>query len=154
MHLTPSSECHAVARRVRLGAACAWLLAAAAIVPAAQAHKLPDETPPAFGGLASATTCVPGPVGSGISTSYRLTWEAASDERTKTKRIVYRVYQASEPGGEDFSQATYVTRRGRTSFDTPALPSSQSYWFVVRAVDKAGNEDSNTVEREGMNLCV
>jgi hypothetical protein len=25
---------------------------------------------------------------------------------------------------------------------------------VVRARDKAGNEDSNTIEREGQNLCV
>jgi hypothetical protein len=36
----------------------------------------------------------------------------------------------------------------------PKLPSTETFYFVVRARDGAGNEDSNTVEREGLNLCV
>jgi hypothetical protein len=114
---------------------------------------MPDRTPPAFAGLTAATTCVPGPIGPGISSSYHLGWEAASDNRTKPKGIVYAVYQATHPGGEDFSRATYLSKRGATSFETPKLPSSQSWFFVVRARDRAGNEDANTVEREGVNLC-
>src|SRR4051794_14055404 len=145
MRLTPSSDRHAGISRAGLGIACAVLTALLALAPAAQAKKQPDLTPPVFGGLSSATTCIPGPVGSGISTSYHLTWEAASDNKTKTRRIVYAVYQASEPGGEDFSQPTYVTKHGSTAFDTPKLPSDQRYWFVVRARDHAGNEDANTV---------
>ncbi len=129
------------------------MAAAACFSPAAQA-RVRDQTPPQFAGLASATTCVPGPVGPGISTSYHLSWEAASDNRTKQKAIVYAVYEATQPGGENFSQPTYVTKRGATSFDTPKLASSESWFFVVRARDRAGNEDANTVEREGVNLCV
>jgi|SRR5581483_9104434 len=137
----------------RLPATCAALAALGVLCPAAQA-RAPDRTPPRFAGLASATTCIPGPSGSGIATSYHLTWEAASDDRTRQQRIVYAIYQASSPGSEDFSQPTYVTRHGATSFDTPKLTSAQSYWFVVRARDRKGNEDTNTVEREGVNLCV
>ena len=144
-------------RRVVTGArplpVSAALLATAVLCPSAQARKL-DQIPPEFAGLAAATTCIPGPSGSGISTSYHLSWEAASDNRTKQKRIVYAVYQATQPGGEDFSQPTYVTKHGATSFETPKLSSAQNYWFVVRARDRKGNEDANTVEREGVNLCV
>jgi hypothetical protein len=43
---------------------------------------------------------------------------------------------------------------GATSFVTPPLPADKAAYFVVRARDKAGNRDSNTVEREGQNLCV
>ncbi len=138
------------ARRLPL---CAALLASAVLCSSAQARKL-DQTPPEFAGLLAATTCTPGPIGPGISTSYHLSWEAASDNRTKQKRIVYAVYQATQPGGEDFSQPTYVTKHGATSFETPKLSSAQNYWFVVRARDRKGNEDTNTVEREGVNLCV
>jgi hypothetical protein len=58
------------------------------------------------------------------------------------------------PGGEDFSAPTYTTRRGATTFDTPLLPTDQNFYFVVRARDRAGNEESNTIEQEGQNLCV
>jgi hypothetical protein len=58
------------------------------------------------------------------------------------------------PGGEDFSAPTYATARGATTFDTPLLPTDESFYFVVRARDRVGNEESNTVEQEGQNLCV
>lgn len=138
-------------------AATACLLAAmAALVLSApaQAGRRKDHVPPAFAGLASATTCVPGPVGGGISSSYHLAWEAATDNVTRSRRIVYEIYQSSKPGGEDYSHPTYAAARGVTKFDTPKLPSTETFYFVVRARDRAGNEDSNTVEREGVNLCV
>jgi len=112
-----------------------------------------DRTPPKFAGLKSATTCVPGPIG-GQSTSYHLGWEAATDNVTPSTKIVYDIYQATSPGGEDFSAATYTTRRGATSFVTPPLPADKLFYFVVRARDRAGNRDSNQVERQGVNLCV
>ena len=40
------------------------------------------------------------------------------------------------------------------SFATPPLPDNVAHYFVVRAVDKAGNRDRNEVERPGQNLCV
>jgi hypothetical protein len=119
----------------------------------AQAHRK-DQTPPTFAGLKSATTCIPGPIGEGRTSSYHLSWEAATDNVTPSSKIVYNVYQANTAGGEDFSHPTYTTAPGVTSFDTPQLSSTKTFYFVVRARDQAGNEDSNTVEREGQNLCV
>jgi hypothetical protein len=113
----------------------------------------PDRTPPTFAGVESATTCIPGPI-AGQSASYRLSWSSATDDVTPSTKIVYDIYQATKPGGEDFSSATYTTRRGATSFTTPVLPADKTFYFVVRARDRAGNRDSNQVEREGVNLCV
>jgi hypothetical protein len=113
----------------------------------------PDRIPPTFAGLKSATTCVPGPIDD-RSTSYELRWDAATDNLTPSSRIVYDVYQATKPGGEDFAVPTYTTRRGAISFTTPPLSAGTTFYFVVRARDRAGNEDSNQVERQGVNLCV
>jgi hypothetical protein len=112
-----------------------------------------DRTPPVFEGLKSAVTCIPGPVGEGRTSSYHLSWNAASDDVTPPSKIVYKIYQATTAGGENYSKPTYTTAPGVTSFDTPRLPSGKIFYFVVRARDRAGNEDSNTVERQGQNLC-
>src|SRR5436305_1980547 len=116
--------------------------------------KRNDVTPPTFAGLQSATTCIPGPIGGGRTTSYHLSWKRASDNVTRPRKIVYDVYQATAPGDEDFSTPTYTTAAGATTFDTPPLPTETSFYFVVRARDTAGNEDANTVERQGQNLCL
>jgi len=134
--------------------ACAVAAAAAAGVSGAAGAVRADRTPPVFAGLRAATTCLAGPAGGDRASSYRLVWAAARDESTRQRRIVYDVYQATTPGGEDFSTPTYTTAPGVTSFDTPQLPTATYFYFVVRARDRAGNEDSNTVEREGQNLCV
>ena len=97
-----------------------------------------------FAGLTSATTCVPGPIGGDRLTSYHLHWTAATGA---PPGIVYRIYQARAPGVESFATPTYLTRG--TKFTTPPLPSSRTYYFVVRA----GREDRNRRERQGVNLC-
>src|SRR5216117_3141387 len=84
-----------------------------------------DRAPPKFAGLQSATTCVPGPIGGGQTTSYTLHWDPATDNRTPPRKIVYDVYQASASGGEDFSAPTYTTPPGATTFDTPPLPTDK-----------------------------
>lgn len=94
-----------------------------------------------FAGLVSATTCIPGPIGGDRLTSYHLRWHAAPGAP------IYRIYQATAAGKEDFRRPTYATRA--TSFTTPPLPSSQAVFFVVRA----GAADRNRVERQGVNLC-
>jgi hypothetical protein len=73
---------------------------------------------------------------------------------TPSAKIVYDIFQATKSGSEDFSSVTYTTRRGATTFTTPPLPADSDFYFVVRARDRAGNRDSNQVEREGVNLCV
>src|SRR5437870_8032996 len=82
----------------------------------AQARRK-DNTPPTFAGLKSAITCIPGPIGEGRTSSYHLSLEAATDDFTPSNRIIYNVYQATTAGGEDFSQPTYTTAPGATSFD-------------------------------------
>ncbi len=113
-----------------------------------------DRTPPVFAGLKSAVTCIPGPVGVERMSSFHLVWPAAKDNVTPSGRIVYDIYQAKSPGTENFSRATYTTRRGATQFATPPLSSTETHYFVVRARDAAGNHDRNRRERPGRNLCV
>ena len=115
--------------------------------------KRKDHTPPTYAGLKSATTCVPGPAGGG-TTSYTLRWDAATDNVTPSTQLAYEIYQATKPRGEDFSSPTYSVRRGATTFTTPPLPADETFYFVVRARDRAGNRDSNPVERQGVNMCV
>jgi hypothetical protein len=114
-----------------------------------------DRIPPRFTGLERATTCIPGPAGGGRRESrYTLQWTPATDDTTPASRLVYDVYQANVAGGESFSEPTYVSAPGATSFATPLLPDDAAYYFVVRARDAAGNRDANSVERLGTNLCV
>jgi hypothetical protein len=112
-----------------------------------------DRTPPVFGGLDRATTCIPGPIGGDRLSRYHLTWHAARDNLTPRARIAYDIFMAVAPGGESFAHATYTTAPGATSFATPPLSSIQHY-FVVRARDAAGNRDRNRREQLGANLCV
>ena len=114
----------------------------------------PDTTPPKFAGLQSAFACTPGPQRPGQTTPFNLTWEAAVDDVTPPALIVYDVYLATAPGGEDFADPTWTTEPGATSFRTPGLPSHGSFYFVVRARDQAGNEEANGVERHGVDPCV
>ena len=116
--------------------------------------KRADVTPPSFAGLKSATTCIPGPAEGGRKAAYNLKWDPATDDVTPSQRIVYYVYQANTSGAEDFTHPTYKTSPGATAFTTPPLPTDKSFYFVVRARDKAGNIDSNKVERMGQSLCV
>jgi len=124
------------------------------VVAAPAQARRKDQVPLTFAGLRSVTTCIPGPIGEGRTSSYHLTWEPATDNLTPSKKIIYNIYQATAAGGENFAQPTYSTAAGVTSFDTPQLPTGKTFYFVVRARDQAGNEDSNTVERDGQNLCV
>jgi hypothetical protein len=137
-----------------LGGTVALLVLTAAPTSVALARAAsPDRTPPTFAGLQTATTCVPGPIG-GQSAGYVLRWDPATDDVTPSTKILYDIYQATAPGAENFSSATYTTRRGATTFTTPPLAADKLFYFVVRARDRAGNRDSNHVELLGVNLCV
>jgi hypothetical protein len=113
-----------------------------------------DVTAPRFAGLERAFACTPGPQRPGQTTPYTLTWKAATDDVTPSSQIVYDIYYSPNSGGEDFSKPSWTTPPGATSFRTPGLPSHASAYFVVRARDAAGNEDTNTVERAGVDPCV
>lgn len=133
-------------RRRSVAALLLVVVAMLVITSSAEAQRKHHIT---FAGLKSATTCIGGPV---IRPAhYTLSWDPASDPRSPPQKIVYRIFQAAKSGGENFSKPTYTTSAGATSFVTPLLPAP--VYFVVRARDRAGNEDSNTIEREGQNLC-
>ena len=89
-------------RPVRLAAAVGLMLllvTAASLVSGAPAEaRRSDNIPPTFAGLKSATTCIPGPIAGGRTTSYNLSWDPATDNVTPPKRIVYDVYQAETSG--------------------------------------------------------
>jgi hypothetical protein len=113
-----------------------------------------DTTQPAFAGLQKAFACTPGPQRPGETTPFALSWQAATDNVTPSSQIVYDIYLAGKPGGEDFTKPSWVSAPGATSFRTPGLPSHGSFYFVVRARDAAGNEDANTVELHGSDPCL
>jgi chitodextrinase len=98
----------------------------------------PDTVPPKFGGLAFARA--------GSSTTAVLVWRDATDDVTSPGNIVYLVYRATNPGGENFGSPSYITTRGTTSFTAGGLSPNTTYYFVVRSRDEAGNIDANTKE--------
>ncbi len=83
--------------------------------------------------------------------SIKLTWTAATDDVTAQSQIVYDIYQATGSNGELYSKPTYTSAAGATSYTIaqqfpPLLSPSTQYFFVVRARDQAGNEDTNQDE--------
>jgi hypothetical protein len=112
-----------------------------------------DGTPPSFAGLQRAFACTPGPQRPGQTTPFMLSWKAAADDLIPSSEIVYDVYVATTPGGEDFSKPTWTTPPGVTTYRTPGLASHGTFYFVVRARDLAGNEDRNTLEQRGIDSC-
>ncbi|MBI4691319.1 MAG: Ig-like domain-containing protein, partial [Nitrospirae bacterium] len=97
-----------------------------------------DTTPPTFGGLVSATTL--------SSSEISLSWNAAADNVTSSANIAYLIYMSATSGGQNFSTPTSVVK-GATSKTISGLTPSTTYYFVVRAMDEAGNIDSNTIEK-------
>lgn len=113
-----------------------------------------DTTAPTFAGLQRAFACTPGPQRPGQTTPFTLNWRPATDTLTPSAKLVYDVYEAASPEGESFSKPTWITPPGATMFRTPGLPSHGNFYFVVRARDQTGNEDSNRVERRGVDPCL
>jgi hypothetical protein len=108
---------------------------------------------PTFAGLESVTTCTP--LTPGLvpqQKTYTLKWRAASDPGTSSGQIVYKVFYSSTSGGENYSRPKWTTPAGVASF-TASLPGFGPFHFVVRARDKAGREDQNTVQQTARNVC-
>jgi hypothetical protein len=113
-----------------------------------------DTTPPQFAGLVSATACTPGAQRPGETTPYHLSWKRATDNVTPSDQIVYEVFESAISGAENFAKPNWTTSPGVTSFTTPGLASHGNFYFVVRARDRAGNVDRNTVQRHGVDPCL
>jgi hypothetical protein len=103
-----------------------------------------DLTAPVFAGLTSAIAV--------SETAIGLTWEPATDDSTPSSEIVYLIYMATTPGGENFAEPSFITSPGVTEYTVRNLMTNRTYYFVVRAIDSEGNVDSNTVEKSAKPL--
>lgn len=96
-----------------------------------------DTTAALFDGAASAATA---------PSAVTVSWKAARDQVTPSDKMVYLVYQATTPGGENFAAPSYTTQAGATEYPVMGLEGDTKYYFVVRSRDEAGNIDTNTKE--------
>ncbi|MEN9824964.1 MAG: hypothetical protein RI953_709, partial [Pseudomonadota bacterium] len=95
------------------------------------------ETPPRFQGLQSATL---------LRGHGELRWEPAEDDETPTSAITYRIYRRMETEQFNYRSPLFQVTGGQLQYSDASVNSSYSYYYVVRAVDEQGFEDSNTVE--------
>ncbi len=96
-------------------------------------------TPPTFAGVTSAVTV------SGFAVDLR--WAAASDNVAQASKIRYAVYIGAVTGFISTSPPpAFITDAGTTWFTAGGLGPNGTYFFVVRARDEMGNEDTNTTE--------
>ena len=98
----------------------------------------PDTQPPTFGG-ADGTT--------GSGSWINLIWTEATDDASAPADIVYLIYMSTTTGGQDLTAADFTTASGATTYSVTGLHASTTYYFVVRAMDEAGNIDTNVIEQ-------
>lgn len=93
-----------------------------------------DVNPPSFGGITSA-------VDDGTDGDVTLDWNPASDFSTP---ITYNVYMSLTSMGQNFASPNYTTQA--IGLQIPGLTNGITHYFIVRAEDSLGNEETNTVE--------
>lgn len=97
----------------------------------------PDTLAPIFAGLVTATA---------VGDAVYLQWDAATDDVTLPPYIAYRVYRATTSGAENFGSPIITTALGQLSYLDAGLTPGTTYYYVVRALDQEGNQDTNVVE--------
>jgi hypothetical protein len=100
---------------------------------------LQAAAPLQFAGIKTAQAITP--------TQIDLSWDPAQSALVPSSGMVYLVYMATTPGGENFTSPTFTTSAGVSGYSVTNLAPGVTYYFVVRASDGAGTVDSNTVER-------
>ena len=101
-----------------------------------------DSEAPTFEGVRDASV-----VG---ETRVQLSWEPARDDSSPAENIAYAVYAATKEGAQDFSAPVTIAPAGSDGALISGLTPSTEYFFVVRAVDQAGNEDGNAAEAQAV----
>ncbi len=99
------------------------------------ATTLSDDIPPTFGGITMAT------VG---STDADLSWDPATDDQSLPADIRYNVYQSLNSTFNFDAPPFANTAPGEVAIRLDGLDPNVEYFWVVRAEDEAGNEDTNT----------
>ncbi|UCD92615.1 MAG: hypothetical protein JSV43_01445 [Methanobacteriota archaeon] len=97
-----------------------------------------DLAPPDFGGLVSATD-------DGTGGNVTLNWNPAPDV---SPPVTYNIYMSLSSMGQNFATPDYTTQT--SSIQVTGLSNGVLYYFVVRAEDSLGNEDTNLIERSAM----
>ncbi|MDH5392103.1 MAG: fibronectin type III domain-containing protein [Gammaproteobacteria bacterium] len=101
------------------------------------ANTSSDAIAPTFSGASSSSSVT--------SASVNISWMPGSDNTTPANLIKYNIYSAMNSSGQNFT-GPEVTVSGSTSATVTGLSSANIYYFVVRAEDEAGNEDTNNIE--------
>jgi hypothetical protein len=86
---------------------------------------------------------VSGATDAGTGGTVDLTWSAATDPSTP---ITYNIYWNAGASVSDFTTPDATSSSG-TGDTVTGLTDDQIYYFVVRAEDSVGNEDTNTTEQ-------
>ena len=97
----------------------------------------PDTVAPVFAGLGSAAS------GAGCGQTL-LSWSPAAESCSTP--VHYDVYRSTSPGFTP-GPANLVAQVLGTSYMDSALAAAQTYYYVVRAADSRGNEETNLVAR-------
>lgn len=108
----------------------------AAMPDGAEAGSAEASVLPTFAGVAA--------VAPASTTSLLAAWQPATEGASPASAMRYRVYVAGSSGSIDYTKPVATTVAGATSFHLTGL-SAMTYSVAVRAVDPAGNSDSNTV---------
>ena len=90
-----------------------------------------DCEPPLFGGLVSA---IPG------DSQVTLSWNPALDDAA----VTYNIYRADVSGGQNFTNPTFSTTA--LEFTDHTVTNFTPYYYVVRAQDAFGQEETNSIE--------
>ncbi len=100
-----------------------------------------DLTPPTFAGVSSTDgiTAIE-------SNSLKLHWDAASDNSTDSGKMVYLIYMAQYSGAQNYQSSSFRTKRGATEYLVTGLVPGTTYYFVVLALDEAGNVSTDIQE--------
>lgn len=107
-----------------------------------------DSMPPTFAGVSGNRNVTP--------TTVDLYWNTpATDDQTPSSEIVYLVYQSTTSGGEPMGDAgapVATSMPGATFVTVTGLTPANTYYWIVRAEDRAGNIEADTHETSATTL--
>jgi hypothetical protein len=113
----------------------ALFLPALALAAGCGAPREKDDDAPKFSGLSGVVATGPG--------TAQLGWERAKDR----SEVTYRVWTAASPGAEAFDQPPVAETRELSLVLTGLPVGATASYFVVRARDSHGNEETNVTEK-------
>lgn len=97
-----------------------------------------DVQAPDFSGVSS--------IGPLSDTALALSWQAATEAGAPAADTTYLIYLAATSGGQSFATPTAATSSGEESTVLTGLTPGTTYYAVVRAMDAAGNVETNRTE--------